>query len=409
MKKLLLSCIVALFFALPVYAVEFTSGDFKANIFGNLFIDGFYTYSSDNFSPIFSSLRIGDGQHSFGSYAFVGSSNFGVTMSYNNVSGTIEAGLGDPVRKFYLKYNIGGANDHYILAGRDNNIAFYNYGQLSNDGQSLIDYGTLNNRRRLQLRYGIKGFEVAVIIPQLGLVNADTDMAYRDEWTAKGENDKTLFGINSSDYMFNYLPRLELAYTLKGYGFSLKFFGSYGAYYYINDSADTITTEEGEYTIDEFDTVAHMWYIGFGGNANFGDSFINYVAYFGQNMYLNNAQGDYLADNKFLNPIFLKQTNSGGYVVDVENVYSAGGSIGYGYNALGGRLIPQIGIGYSVSFADHYSYTDQNLGAFVNLQYFINDWFSIAPEVALLHNLNGSDTKDQGFSIVAGIMAILSF
>ena len=123
MKKLLLSCMIALL-AVPAFAVEFTSGDFKANIYGNIYADGFYTYSSDKAEPLFSSLSMSDGKHSFGSYAFVGSSNFGVTMSYQNVSGTIEAGLGDPVRKFYLKYNIGGRADHYILDGRDNNIEF---------------------------------------------------------------------------------------------------------------------------------------------------------------------------------------------------------------------------------------------------------------------------------------------
>ena len=178
MKKLLLSCVIALL-AVPAFAVEFTSGDFKANIYGNIYADGFYTYSSDKAEPLFSSLSMSNGKHSFGSYAFVGSSNFGVTMSYQNVSGTIEAGLGDPVRKFYLKYNIGGRADHYILAGRDNNIAFYNYGQMSNDGQCMIDYGTLANKRRLQLRYGISGFEMAIIIPQIGFGSGD-DKAYTD-------------------------------------------------------------------------------------------------------------------------------------------------------------------------------------------------------------------------------------
>ena len=35
MKKLLLSCMIALF-AVPAFAVEFTSGDFKASIYGNI-------------------------------------------------------------------------------------------------------------------------------------------------------------------------------------------------------------------------------------------------------------------------------------------------------------------------------------------------------------------------------------
>ena len=395
MKKLLLSCVIALL-AVPAFAVEFTSGDFKANIYGNIYADGFYTYSSDKAEPLFSSLSMSNGKHSFGSYAFVGSSNFGVTMSYQNVSGTIEAGLGDPVRKFYLKYNIGGRADHYILAGRDNNIAFYNYGQMSNDGQCMIDYGTLANKRRLQLRYGISGFEMAIIIPQIGFGSGD-DKAYTDN---NGNNvDDT---IKSSDYMFNYLPRLELAYTITQDTFNFKVFGSYGAYMYYNNSASA--------NIDSFNKTAHMFYIGFGGQANIGNSFLNYVGYFGQNMYLNNAQGDYRTgfSKSALNPISLVSSN-GKYTIDINDIYSAGGSLGYGYSALDGKLVSQIGIGYSASFADHYVNADQNIGAFLNTQYFVTDWFSIIPEIALLYNIDGANGENRGFSIVAGLVFALNF
>lgn len=394
-KKLLLSCLMTLL-AVPVFAVEFTSGDFKANIYGNIYADGFYTYSSDKAEPLFSSLSMSNGKHSFGSYAFVGSSNFGVTMSYQNVSGTIEAGLGDPVRKFYLKYNIGGRADHYILAGRDNNIAFYNYGQMSNDGQCMIDYGTLANKRRLQLRYGISGFEMAIIIPQIGFGSGD-DKAYTDN---NGNNvDDT---IKSSDYMFNYLPRLELAYTIAQDTFNFKVFGSYGAYMYYNNSASA--------NIDSFNKTAHMFYIGFGGQANIGNSFLNYVGYFGQNMYLNNAQGDYRTgfSKSALNPISFVSSN-GKYTIDINDIYSAGGSLGYGYSALDGKLVSQIGIGYSASFADHYVNADQNIGAFLNTQYFVTDWFSIIPEIALLYNIDGANGENQGFSIVAGLVFALNF
>ena len=404
MQKILWVIIITLFSQYPLYAKEFIFGDFKTDIFGTLYVDGFYTYSSDKAEPLFSSLSMSNGKHSFGSYAFVGSSNFGVTMSYQNVSGTIEAGLGDPVRKFYLKYNIGGRADHYILAGRDNNIAFYNYGQMSNDGQCMIDYGTLANKRRLQLRYGISGFEMAIIIPQIGFGSGD-DKAYTDSFgysytDNNGNNvDDT---IKSSDYMFNYLPRLELAYTIAQDTFNFKVFGSYGAYMYYNNSASA--------NIDSFNKTAHMFYIGFGGQANIGNSFLNYVGYFGQNMYLNNAQGDYRTgfSKSALNPISFVSSN-GKYTIDINDIYSAGGSLGYGYSALDGKLVSQIGIGYSASFADHYVNADQNIGAFLNTQYFVTDWFSIIPEIALLYNIDGANGENQGFSIVAGLVFALNF
>lgn len=400
MKKLLLSCMIALF-AVPAFAVEFTSGDFKANIYGNIYADGFYTYSSDEATPLFSSLQMSDGQHSFGSYAFVGSSNFGVTMSYQNISGTIEAGLGDPVRKFFLKYNINGRADHYILAGRDNNIAFYNYGQMSNDGQCMIDYGALANKRRLQLRYGIGGFEMAIIMPQIGFGSGD-DKAYTDKLIDTDVNGNELYSMATSDYMFNYLPRLELAYTIANDNFNFKVFGSYGAYMYYNDTASA--------NLDSFNKTAHMYYIGFGGMANFGNSFINYVGYFGQNMYLSNAQGDYRTgfSSSALNPVSLAASN-GRYTIEINDILSAGGSLGYGYKALDGKLVSQIGLGYSASFADHYVNADQNIGAFINTQYFVTDWFSIIPEVALLYNIDGANGQSQGYSIVAGLVAALNF
>ena len=408
MKKLLLSCMIALF-AVPAFAVEFTSGDFKANIYGNIYADGFYTYSSKEATPLFSSLQMSDGQHSFGSYAFVGSSNFGVTMSYQNISGTIEAGLGDPVRKFFLKYNINGKADHYILAGRDNNIAFYNYGQMSNDGQCMIDYGALANKRRLQLRYGIGGFEMAIIMPQIGFGSGD-DKAYTDSLgyiysmdDGTGNLINVYDEISTSDYMFNYLPRLELAYTIANDNFNFKVFGSYGAYMYYNDTASA--------NLVSFNKTAHMYYIGFGGSANFGNSFLNYVGYFGQNMYLSNAQGDYRAGMSkiMLNPVSLIPQANGSYTIDIKDIYSAGGSIGYGYKALDGKLVSQIGLGYSASFADHYVNADQNIGAFINTQYFVTDWFSIIPEVALLYNIDGANGESQGYSIVAGLVAALNF
>ena len=40
-------------------------------------------------------------------------------VEWINICWCTVIGLGDPVRKFYLKYNIGGRADHYILAGRD--------------------------------------------------------------------------------------------------------------------------------------------------------------------------------------------------------------------------------------------------------------------------------------------------
>lgn len=383
MRKFLLSMVMALC-AVPVFAVEFAAGDFKANIYGLLLADGFYTYSSDTFQSV---------APEFGSMAFYGTSNIGVTMSYQNVSGTFEAGLFDPVRKFYLTYKIGGKDDHYVLVGRDNNLAYYYLGQLSNDTQGLIDYGTMAIRRKLQLRYGINGFELAIIIPYINFGVAD-DNAYVSTLSyGNGAG-----SINARDYMINSLPRVEAAYNFRGENHNIKVYASYAAYVYQNETASAV--------LDSFDKVAHNFSVGFGGKINAGNSFIHLTGYFGQNLYLSSSIGGYFADSQFLNPVSLKANANGLYGIDIKNIYSAGGGIGYGYNALDGKLVPQVGVGYSVNFADHYAETDQNVGAYVNLQYFINDWFSILPEVVFLKNISG---QTKGYSITAGMMAILAF
>lgn len=405
MKKLLF-VVLAVFCALPVYAgVEFSSGEFKAIVHGEMYADGFYTYGSETYSSTGASgFMVGNGQHSFGSMAFVGSSKIGVTMKFKNISGTFEAGLGDIVRRFFLKYNFGGKDDHYLLIGRENNLGYYLFGQVSNDGQSLIDYGNVTNRRRLQVRYGIKGFEIAAIIPKIGLNSLSDDAAYQDT---------SADGTRPGDYIFPAMPRLEVAYTLNADTTTVKFYGSYGAYWYKNKNA-TATTES-------FDKTAHMFTVGFGGSTFVGPGFIHFAGHFGQNMYLNSTLGGYysattVANNR-LNPVSMVAGASGLQTIRVSDVYSAGAAIGFGHNFLDGKVVPQIGLGYNANFGPGFQRVDDTLGAYINTQVYVNSWFSIIPEVVLLHDLGGMTTtndvstvnNNQGFAIVAGIMAVLSF
>ncbi len=83
MKKILFSLIMALV-TVPAFAVEFESGDFKANIYGEIYGDAFYTYSEG----------YGESSNSFGSQTFVGSSLLGVELSYGSVSATLKQVLG---------------------------------------------------------------------------------------------------------------------------------------------------------------------------------------------------------------------------------------------------------------------------------------------------------------------------
>lgn len=374
MKKFLFSLIMALF-AVPVFAVEFESGDFKANIYGEIYGDAFYTYSEG----------YGKSSNSFGSEAFVGSSLLGLELSYGNVTGTFEAGLADPVRRFFLTYRIGGAEDHYVVVGRDTTIAWYSFGQVSQDLGSLNDLGSLADNRRLQIRYGMYGFELAVIIPSLG-----------GNWNADNTDDtgyKLSDSVSSS--VFNVLPRVELAYTYATDSLEFKVFGAYGAYLYSDDNNAAS------------DKVFHSYNIGFGGQANFGNSFLQFTGWYGVNLDLMDALSNYksrvvsVENNKI--SMFLDDG-----VTKAENIQSAGVAIGLGHT-FNEKYTPQIGVGYTLNFGDGYDKMDDSLGAYLNCIIQINDWFAITPEIAYINYMQDSAGKSEGYDLVVGAIASFVF
>lgn len=385
MKKVLFSLIMALF-AVPVFAVEFESGEFKANIYGEIYGDAFYTYSEG----------YGESSNSFGSQTFVGSSLLGIELSYGNVSGTFEAGLGDPVRRYFLTYRIGGAEDHYLVVGRDTTIAAYSFGMVSNDFQALNDLGTLADNRRLQIRYGLNGFELAVIIPSLGgSWNADNtdDTGYK----LSDVNETTNKALSTP---FNVLPRVELAYTYTNDTLEFKVFGAYGAYMY-SDNSHAFS-----------DKVFHSYNIGFGGQANFGNSFLQFTGWYGANLDLMDALGNYnsrvvsVQNNKF--SMFLTDENGKATTTQAENIQSAGAAIGLGHT-FNEKYTPQIGVGYTLNFGDGYDKMDDSLGAYLNCVIQINDWFAITPEIAYINKMQDSTGAKEGFDFIAGAMASVVF
>ncbi len=382
MKKVLFSLIMALA-AVPVFAVEFESGEFKANIYGEIYGDAFYTYSESN----------GESSNSFGSQAFVGSSLLGVELSYGNVSATFEAGLGDPVRKYFLTYRIGGSEDHYLVVGRDTTIAAYSFGMVSNDFQALNDLGTLADNRRLQIRYGLNGFELAVVIPSLG-----------GSWNADNTDD-TGYKLSITDTegnplytVFNVLPRIELAYTYATDALEFKVFGAYGAYMYSDNSKIAS------------DKVFHSYNVGFGGQANFGNSFLQFTGWYGANLDLMDALGNYksrvvAADPVNVNKISMFLEDG---VTKAENIQSAGVAIGLGHT-FNDKYTPQIGVGYTLNFGDGYDKMDDSLGAYLNCVIQINDWFAITPEIAYINKMQDSAGEKEGYDFIAGAMASVVF
>lgn len=380
MKKIIFLCIMVLI-TVPVFAVEFESGEFKANIYGEIYGDAFYTYSEG----------YGESSNSFGSQAFVGSSLLGVELSYGSVSGTIEAGLGDPVRKYFLTYRIGGSEDHYLVVGRDTTIAAYSFGMVSNDFQALNDLGSLADNRRLQIRYGLKGFELAVIIPSLGGAwNADNtdDTGYKLSIT--DTNGNPLYTV------FNVLPRVELAYTYATDILEFKVFGAYGAYLYSDDNNMAS------------DKVFHSYNVGFGGQANFGNSFLQFTGWYGANLDLMDALSNYKSRVVSIENNKISMFLDDGTGTKAENIQSAGVAIGLGHT-FNEKYTPQIGVGYTLNFGDGYDKMDDSLGAYLNCVIQINDWFAITPEIAYINKMQDSAGEKEGYDFIAGVMASVIF
>ena len=374
MKKLLF-LLSFILITTPLYAVEFSNGDFKANIYGEIYADGFYNYGNDG------SLST----HTFESLAFTGTSNLGVELSYGNISGTFEAGLADPVRRFFLTYNFAGKEDHYLLIGKDAIIAAYTVGQVSNDIGGLSDFGAITDAtRRYQLRYGIKGFEMAIIIPSLG-----------GSWSPDFSDD-TGYKMGTSTYEpFMVIPRVELAYTYSNDTLEFKVFGAYGAYLY----EDTNNAAK--------DKVFHSYHVGVGGQANFGNSFLQYTAWYGNNIDMTDGLTTYKSryvgvDSTGNISMFLEDGTKS------ENIQSAGVAIGIGHT-FNDKFTPQAGVGYTLNFGDGYDKIDDRIGAYLNCVIQINDWFSVIPEIAYMDYMQDSFGSREGYDIIAGAVALLSF
>ena len=175
--------------------------DFNASIYGDINVDMMYSYGSDsNYAN--KAMLFSNGYHSFGSQSFLEDSYFGVNLSYKNLSMLFELGFSDYIRKYVVKYDFKDKYGQFISVGRDETLAFYEMGQTLNSYQGLTGFGALNaDNRRLQVRYGIENFEVALIFPFLS-----------DDYEQANDNAFFARNFNNAFLGFSAIPRLEAAY-----------------------------------------------------------------------------------------------------------------------------------------------------------------------------------------------------
>lgn len=374
MKKILI--LIFLYIILVpkiIYAYTYNeNGLFSVKIYGTIYGDIFYSHGTGSMLNNFYGTGLNN-SNTITTNASKGSTKLGINVKYNKVELNFEAGITDPVRRFFLKYNIDEAKKHYILAGRDTNIVYYYFGQFSNDGQSLNDYGTVISRRKMQLRYGYNGFEVALIMPYIGFSNAD-DMAYN-------KKDK------NSQYIFNQIPRIEMAYHYKKNNTYLKPLLSYGVYLYnVNNTAYS----------------AHEYTFGLAGKSVINNLSIDYMLYFGQNMYLNSSMGGYSGFSSAINPVYINGSN-----VEINNYYSSGGGLAFSYKY--NKFLFQTGAGINYNLNKTFTHIQTNTGTYINVRYYFTDIFSILLETAYLGNIYDTTNTNKGYTVITGGMLILSF
>lgn len=371
MKKItVFLCII--FMPKLIYAFTYNENGVLLRVYGTIYGDIFYSHGTSSMLNNFYGTGLGN-SNTVTTNASKGSTKLGINIKYDKVEANLEAGISDPVRRFYVKYHINEENKHYILAGRDTNIAYYYFGQMSNDGQCLSDYGAVISRRKMQLRYGFKGFETALIMPYIGYSNAD-DIAY-------SKKDK------NSQYIINQIPRVEMAYNYEKNNIYLKPFLSYGVYVY---------------NVNNIYYAAHEYTFGLAGKSIMNNFTIDYMVYFGQNMYLNSSMGGYSGFLSAINPINIENNR-----VDISNYYSLGGGLSFGYKY--NKFLFQAGAGLNSNFNKDFKHMQLNSGSYINMRYYISDVFSILLEMAYLGNIYDITNTNKGNAVLSGGMLIISF
>lgn len=365
------------------YAEEATD-KLQWDIYGKVVFDGFYTSTSEvNDKPGLGRLDRFD-------YNLSTLSRLGVNLQYGKFEGAVEFGTSHDsiIRLLYAQYNFDNGGD--LVIGQAGNIAFYNFGQMSNGQNALIDYGTLNDVRRPMIKYGMHGFNIAVISGiGLDIMGSDYSVEYFN-----GTDDGIIANINKASgaeaFMFEWLPRFELSYDITSRIFNGVVFASYAPYIIKSKN------EGGNYKNYSINTFS----VGLGGQFDIGKAYIQMSAYYGMNLTLTS-----MLTNTLSPEITVEGVNN---KVKVKNVESAGGAIGFGY-VINDMFTPQIGAGFSSSFGGPIRCNDDAWAVYANVIIQANQWLAIAPEIAFIDQMYDGNGNKQGNQVTIGVDVEIKF
>ena len=362
-----------------------------------------YTFKENFNNP----LMVTNHKHSVGSQNFINNSFFGLKFEYKKLLSGIELGITDWVKKLFVTYFFNDASTHSITLGKYDTLAFASIGnsQMSNSpyGKSILEgYGALNsNNKRLQLRYTYKSWNTALIMPYLF-----------DGYSMGNDRAYDLYKNDRNEYLgFSYIPRIETSIDLgvdEANVFSL--FGSYAAYLFKED------TSERDPNSNNTDIV-HAFSLGIKEKLEFlANGVFDITLWGGGNLYLNNY-----INNSNANPMvgYIYKNGEGlskNFLPNFRhnNVYSFGLATSVSHEFLIGKpylktIKPSFGVGYMGSYASGFTVVDNAMSAYLNASFFVNDYFSITPEIGLNHDLNNGINQWEGGNLTVGINARFEF
>ncbi len=269
------------------------------------------------------------------------------------------------------KYENGGT----LLLGLAPNLAYHNFAQFTM-GMYLINYGTISDNSRGQVRWSQNNYNVALVVP-----TAPTDAAKGDDTAIKEILDYSVTGAAySTSSIYRSIPRIEASYDIKNDMFNGKAFASYALFLYDSKIAATGTEDTN---------FAQAFTLGYGGKFKFGKLTIDSTVWGGMNLYLTGHLYDGITSASVAKPKVVQKGDG----VEIQNVISAGAGVEFGYPLEMG-ITPHLGMGYMSSMhSDDADTKADSFGVYANFTLFANKYFLFAPEISYNYDVTTGKGK----------------
>ncbi len=333
------------------------------------FISGWFnTFNTDT--------TVGAGEDKF-DYSLSAYSTAGLLVERGNISGevTLKLNKDNYLKRAYVSYNMG---EDSISIGVMETLAWYNFGQVSNDYNALINYGALSDNTRPMVKWNSWGLNIAMIASGFDVSGTDKGL---DATAAKAAN------TTAGDLTVDSLPRIDVSYDILSDMFNGAVFANYAPYYATFANDETL--------------LVNSFVVGFGGQFTQGDLFADVTAYYGMNLGMTSS----LSSDNFINPSY--KADGKGVSVN-ENASSYGAALAVGYT-IDDMYTPSVGFGYannSLGNADETAYA-----VYANVNLVIYEGLSITPEVAFTNNEvdNGAGSTTTTSKFYVGFITEFAF